>query len=211
MVAMPFDEVNKFSDGVTIHFENGKIRSKQDEKAILDDLLELYLLVYFCGVEAANSDIQTNVSMSEKEVLSIIDEPVAGETWRERVHNYFESGGDVYDIRRIAETDATRIYNTAVLDVADRASREETRGKPNAGGETAFESTTSPTGSRVMKRWITMMDDRVRETHDYLEGVAVPYDADFYTFDGDHARAPGLFVLPENNINCRCTIELFRE
>lgn len=192
MVAMPFDEVNKFSDDVTIHFDaDGKIRSKQDEEDIIDELLDLYLLAYFSGVEAANSDIHTNIAPSEKEVLEIIDEPIAGETWRERVHNYFESGGNVYDIRRIAETDATRIYNTAVLDVADRA--------------------TPSVGSTTYKRWVTMQDDKVRETHDYLEGVAVPYDADFYTFDGDHARAPGLFALPENNINCRCTIELFRQ
>lgn len=55
-----------------------------------------------------------------------------------------------------------------------------------------------------------MMDDRVRDTHSYLEGMEVPYNARFYTYDGDSAEAPGMFSLPENNINCRCVVEIIR-
>ena len=56
------------------------------------------------------------------------------------------------------------------------------------------------------KTWATMLDDRVRETHEYLEGQTVGMDDDFYTYDGDHAPAPGLFELAENNVNCRCEL-----
>jgi hypothetical protein len=56
------------------------------------------------------------------------------------------------------------------------------------------------------KTWVTMMDDRVRDTHDYLEGETVGIGEDFYTYDGDHASAPGLFELAENNVNCRCEL-----
>ena len=59
-----------------------------------------------------------------------------------------------------------------------------------------------------MKRWQTMMDDRVRDTHSYLEGMEVPYNEDFWTYDSDHAPAPGMFNRPENNINCRCVVEV---
>ena len=51
-----------------------------------------------------------------------------------------------------------------------------------------------------------MADERVRDTHSYLELETVGIDDDFYTYDGDHAPYPGLFALPENNINCRCEI-----
>jgi hypothetical protein len=51
-----------------------------------------------------------------------------------------------------------------------------------------------------------MDDDRVRDTHMFLEGVEVPMGERFYTFDGDSAMIPGDFALPENNINCRCTL-----
>jgi hypothetical protein len=48
------------------------------------------------------------------------------------------------------------------------------------------------------------MDDRVRDTHDPLEGVTVDWDEEFYTWDNDHAPYPGAFEKPENSVNCRC-------
>jgi hypothetical protein len=55
-----------------------------------------------------------------------------------------------------------------------------------------------------------MQDDRVRDTHDYLEGMVVPFSSRFYTYDGDSADYPGGFTLPENNIGCRCVVEVIR-
>ena len=52
-----------------------------------------------------------------------------------------------------------------------------------------------------------MMDDRVRDSHDYLLGQTVGIDEDFYTWDGAHAPAPGMFGVPEEDINCRCECE----
>ena len=101
---------------------------------------------------------------------------------------YYENGGSLYDIRRIAETDATRIYNQGAVDAVV------------ANG---LQGSTS-------KRWRTMMDDRVRDTHDYLEGMVVPFSERFYTYDGDSAEFPGGFNLPENNIGCRCVVEVIR-
>lgn len=187
MTILPIDELNALRDGLSIHFENGRIRSKKDRDEIKGDLFDLFLLAYAYGTEAANTDLATNIRPKRDRVEQSVNAEVSGETWAQRVDKYYETGGSEYDILRIAETDMTRIYNTAVLDVADTVA-----------------------SGTVMKRWVTMADDRVRDTHDYLEGVAVPYDADFYTFDGDHARAPGLFSKPENVINCRCTLELFR-
>jgi hypothetical protein len=62
----------------------------------------------------------------------------------------------------------------------------------------------------VKKRWITAEDDRVRDAHRWLDGIAVPLDEKFYV-DGDSAYAPGGFSLPELNVNCRCELVLFRE
>ena len=85
------------------------------------------------------------------------------------------------DLTRIADTEMHRIANTAALDTAKRA------------------------GARS-KTWVTMADERVRDTHSYLESETVGIDEDFYTYDGDHASAPGLFELAENNVNCRCEL-----
>lgn len=187
MNILPIDELNTFANELSIHFEDGKIRSERDKEDIIDELLDLYLLAYASGTEAANADLGTSIDPTMTEIQTAIDEPVAGETWRERVERYYADGGNEFDIVRIAETDMTRIYNTAVLDVA------RVDGSPN-----------------IMKRWQTMMDDKVRETHDYLQSMVVPINADFYTYDGDHAPAPGMFTLASNNANCRCTLQLIR-
>ena len=85
------------------------------------------------------------------------------------------------DLIRIAETETHRDANTAALETAQKAGAKN-------------------------KTWVTMLDDKVRETHVYLEGMTVSIGDDFYTYDGDHAPAPGLFDLAENNVNCRCEL-----
>ena len=109
---------------------------------------------------------------------------IKGETYRDRIiKQLYEDSLD--GILRIIDTEAHRDYNTGVV---------------NAGQESGVPG--------IKKQWLTMMDDRVRETHDYLEGMIVNLEDRFYTFDGDSARFPGDFSLPENNCNCRCSIAL---
>lgn len=89
-------------------------------------------------------------------------------------------------IKRVVDTEYHRMYETGAYDTAT-AMKED--------------------GKNIYKRWVTMMDERVRDTHSYIEGELVPLDEEFYTFDGDSAQFPGGFALPQNNINCRCWIE----
>ena len=191
MTILPIDEINALEERLKVHFDdngNGRIKSKEDAEDIIDELLDLFLLSYANGATATNTELGTDVMPPVDAVMAAVDKDVAGENWRQRVMGYYESGGTLYDIQRIAETDATRIYNTGALDAV----------------------TANGSGVGVNKRWATMLDDRVRDTHSYLEGMVVPYDARFYTYDGDSALAPGMFSLPENNINCRCVIEVIR-
>ena len=85
------------------------------------------------------------------------------------------------EAKAVIDEKSHRIANTSALDTANKA-------------------------GATQKTWVTMMDDRVRETHDYLEGMTVGIGEDFYTYDGDHAPAPGGFELAENNVNCRCEL-----
>lgn len=102
---------------------------------------------------------------------------IKGKNFSDRVLEHAEMG-DKEAILKVVETDGNRVYNSG--------------GLLGARGKAKF------------KTWETMMDDRVRETHDYLQSVTVPIDEDFYTFDGDHAPQPGGFENVENNANCRC-------
>lgn len=197
MYILPVDELNILTAGLPVYFETDsqtgqkRIKSEKDKEDILDELFDLFLMAYANGTQSANLDLGESIEPTLEMVEQAVNKKVAGMTWRERVDKYYRTGGTEYDIERIAETDMTRIFNTAVLDVGRQAQKKNK-------------------SKQIMKVWNTMQDDRVRDTHDYLESIRVPLDAEFITFDGDHAYAPGMFELPENNINCRCTITLRR-
>lgn len=180
---LPFDELNRFNSGIRERFgkESLQKRDKRDEEDIIDELLDLFLLAYAMGNSVTNDNLSSDYTPDVDDVMKVVDAKVAGKTWRERVEDYFANGGTGEDIARIADTEMHRIANTAALDTAKYAGAKS-------------------------KTWVTMLDDRVRDTHDYLEGETVGIDDDFYTYDGDHASAPGLFELAENNVNCRCEL-----
>ena len=177
---MPFDELNKFEDGLAIHFDaEGKIRSKQDAEDIIDELLDLFLLSAAHGMEAVNADMDSDILLPLDVALGIVDTRIDGKTWRDRVMDYYESGGTEYDIRRIAETESHRNANAAAFETARQA-------------------------GATMKTWNTMRDDRVRETHDYLDGVSSPMDGSFYSFKGGSTLYPGQWGIAEEDCGCRC-------
>ena len=179
---LPFDELNKFKEQLRARFGTGPLpKERKVEDDIIDSLLELLILAYAMGNNVTNDNLSSNWKPTLDEVEEVVNKRIAGETWRERVRRWFDEGGTEDDIERIAETETHRVAVTSALETAKH-------------------------GGATTKTWITMMDDRVRDTHDYLEGVSVGIDDEFITFDGDRAQAPGLFDLPENNINCRCEL-----
>ena len=177
---LPFDELNRVAYGLREHYGRDTLQ-KSDEEDIIDELLDLFLLAYAMGNSVTNNSLMSDYAPTLDDAMKAVNAKVAGKTWRERVEEYFDNGGTADDIVRIAETETHRIANTAALDTAKH-------------------------GGATHKTWATMLDDRVRETHDYLEGVTVGIDDDFITYDGDRASAPGLFSLAENNVNCRCEL-----
>ena len=63
----------------------------------------------------------------------------------------------------------------------------------------------------LQKTWETMGDEKVRTTHELLEGDTIPYDEEFVAIDGDSAPAPGMFENASNNVNCRCWLTYSKE
>ena len=179
MDLVPFDELNKFEDGLSIYFENGRIRSKQDAEDIIDDLLDLLLLSTAHGMEAVNRDFGSEILLDSDTALGIVNTRIDGKTWRDRVMDYYENGGSEFDIRRIAETETHRDANAAAYETAMRA-------------------------GATTKTWQTMMDDRVRDTHEYLQGVSAPMDGSFYSYKGGSTLYPGQWGIAEEDCNCRC-------
>lgn len=178
---MYFDEIDAFI---------ARLKTRQlkpeDEEDIIDEILDLYLLGYLDGAKEAATQLNTEDRPEVAEMQAVIEKKIDGKNFRERVNEYLngEMGnttGTVEEaIARVVDTDATRIYNEALLNTAVKHGAKS-------------------------KTWNTMLDDKVRDAHMILEGITVPMDAYFYT-DGDKALAPGGFESAELNVNCRCVL-----
>jgi hypothetical protein len=192
----PFEQLETLRSELEDDFSGGIEERKRNKKRRIDEILEMLIIAYMFGNESGNYMLSGETAPTQdNEELPIpirvdsmngsIFRKIADKTWEERVSEYLDDeAGTVDEIIRVVDTDLNRVYNDSILDVGERAD------------------------GTVMKTWQTMEDDRVRDTHFPLQSVKIPVDARFYAWDGDSARYPGDFTLPENNINCRCRISL---
>ena len=207
----PFDQLTVLRSELDDTFQAGQEERKRRKPFIIDEILEMLIMAYMFGNEAANtmlygSDVVDQTEPEQEGPNRVIDidtddmnravfKIIAGKNWEQRVSEYMDDeNGTVDDIIRVVDTDMNRIYNDSILNVGERAEDEEPEeGEPK------------PT---VMKTWQTVLDDRVRIGHEILEGVTIPVNKRFYSLGGDSARYPGDFTSPELNIGCRCRLKL---
>lgn len=172
--------------GGRIYAETENLPKEEKKRKVADEIYEILLLAYIFGQRRVSEDAQTDA----QKAYEAIYKKVAGETFEERVARHIEEGTFTEEVlQRIIETDYHRVEETAAYETAETVEAE--------------------TGKKAYKRWLTMLDDRVRDTHWDIEGVEVPIGERFYTFDDDSARFPGDFEKAENNVNCRCELEYF--
>lgn len=177
---LPLDELNviraKYEDA-----SNTPVADMYGLDEIIEDLIDLFLLAIANGVVSINEQFGTDYQPQAEQIEKVLYKKIDGLTWKDRVTDWYNNGGTGYDVARVAETEAHRIGN----DVAFQAAKEV---------------------GATKKTWLTMLDERVRDTHFYLESVSVGIEDDFYTYDNDHAPYPGAFGKAENNVNCRCEV-----
>lgn len=185
---LPIDELNTLEAGIAITMEDPEMNVETKKKVIKDDIEDFLLMCYLLGAEKTEENFKSRNKVYKRDddkILKALTQEFAGKTIYQEIDEYVESQ-DVSGVDRVADTGMTRMYSTGAYDA----------GEQFGGG---------------FKRWRTMMDDRVRETHVFLEGVKVPFERRFYTFDGDSALYPGGFSLASNNVNCRCEIDILPE
>lgn len=183
---MPFDEINALREELTYGQyvrEDGKVGYTKTREEIEDTIETILILSYIYGTKAANDMLGTDFSPDVAKMDASINKRVAGKTWRERVRDYVDNGGSVEEIVRVADTESHRDTNEGIFDVAVE-------------------------GGAQYKTWETMLDNRVRESHEELQGQTVPINDVFVTWDGHEARYPGDFDTAELNANCRCYLEV---
>lgn len=173
-MTLPFDEVDALIDSARARSSKGEINAED----LIDEALDLFILDFVYGTNAASEMLGLEIEPDIDEMQKSIEKKFDGKGFRDRLREYAPEG-DIESIARVIDTDSTRIFNEGILSAAQK-------------------------GGATTKTWNTMKDDRVRDTHSFLENITIPIDARFYTYDGDSALAPGGFSLPQNSVNCRC-------
>lgn len=181
MTLFPFDELNTLKSEMEADKAKDAEQFKKRKGYYIDEVTDLFVLAYVFGTAEVGNELNTKLEPDISEMRSVIEERFDGKDYKDRLNEYFDSGTD-YDITRVLDTDVHRIYNAAKFNGARR-------------------------GGATTKTWRTQLDLKVRDTHDYLEGVTVPLDAEFYTYNGNHTFYPGQFGVAEEDVNCRCYVE----
>jgi hypothetical protein len=181
---MNFDELNALVlpfDEVDALIDHVRNSTDLNAEELEDSVLDLLIMDFVYGTESASVMLGEEIEPDMEAMRESIEKKFDGKGFRDRIREYSESG-DKEAIVRVIDTDSTRVFNEGILSAAK--------------------------GRATTKTWVTMKDDRVRDTHRYLEGQTIPVDARFYTYDGDSALSPGGFGLVQNNANCRCVLQV---
>lgn len=172
-----------------LHVTAQRMLDEYSLEEIVEHIMNILRMAYIRGMKKASEDLDYEW---EDYMLYLYDwewegdvilKEIKGETVIDRIEKHVLAY-DAEALARVIDTEYHRDFNTGEYDMANHI-QEETK-------------------SQVKKVWRTQLDDRVRETHDYLEGMAIGLDERFYTYDGDSARFPGDFSMASNNVGCRC-------
>lgn len=200
-----FDELNiitreQIRDMVEAEIYSDLPDRKVDRKRCEDIIFDLLTMAYAYGIGKAGLELGIEAKSNDRMREDAIQASTAGETVFDRMNTHIDAAEDagltvdaatrlIEELATLIDTEAGRVANTAIFDTAEDFQRKNPE-------------------KQVMKRWVTMMDERVRDTHEYLEGAEVPLDAYFYTYDGDRALYPHGFQTAQNNVNCRCLTDI---
>lgn len=181
MTFFPWDSINALEEQAQealkqAHTEDFKARVDK----YLDEVEELFEMDYMLGVLDASMQIGKSIDPDYEDISKAINKEIEGKDYRQRLEEYFSSGTP-YDIARVIETDAHRIYNTAIYESGLKA-------------------------GATTKTWNCMMLPTSRDTHIYLDGTTVPIDAEFYNYKGESTMFPCEWGIAEEDCNCLCTI-----
>lgn len=147
-----------------------------NKSKITDLMLDWLALAYADGKTDVEDQLRGETDIPVGRVQEVIYAKVGGKTAFERLEDDLDS---IEDLFLLFENERQRVYNTAGHDTAE-----------NLGAK--------------YKTWHTMLDNRVRDSHEYLEGMVKPMNEPFYTYNGNSAMYPRSFGEASEDIGCRC-------
>ena len=138
-------------------------------------------MAYVFGTKDVSESLKEEIKPDTDKMNKSVYKKIEGETWVGRIREATTQE----ELERIFVTESHRCFSDGQWDSAE--------------------------GIATSKIWHTQEDDKVRDTHWYIDGLKVGINDYFYTLDGDRALRPYGFDFAENNINCRCYLEYTKE
>ena len=138
-------------------------------------------MAYVFGVDDVSQSLKGNFKPDTNKMYESVHKVIAGETWEERI----KKAETEDEIKRIVVTESHRCFSDGQWDTAEDKATHKT--------------------------WITKGDEKVRDSHWYIDGLKVGINDYFYTLDGDRALRPYGFTMADNNVNCRCKLKYTKE
>ena len=170
----------KLFDELNVLFE--KIEKKEKAK---DDIIDFLIDAYFEGFISVRELLGFDYEIKTENLVENLKWEYEGITIEQKITDYLEQQ-NYDDLKRLVDSEIHRSYNKGANDYVVEVEENE--------------------GITLKKTWVTMGDEKVRDTHAYLEGITIDSNAHFVTFDGDMALFPGAFTKAQNNANCRCIL-----
>ena len=207
---LKFDEVEQAcKETFEELFASGGVPEEPKEKEVFlketeDSILDLLIMAYVFGCDQAGDDLGIIPEPDENKVQEALNLKIDGKTYVDRLQDAVLGvpSGEAEEELIEEEQKEKRPDNRTPEEKVKTIMETESHRMYGAGGY----DTASGVGT-VSKTWVDAGDDRVRETHEYINGLTIELDERFYTFEGDSARYPGDFTLAQNNIGCRCILK----
>lgn len=155
--------------------------ANQPKNEIEDSLLDLLIMAYVFGTKDVSESLNEEIKPDTDKMYASVHKEIEGKTWIERI----EDANTEDELKRIVVTESHRCFSDGQWD--------------------------SAAGRAKYKTWHTQEDEKVRDSHWYLDGLKVGLNDYFYTLNGDRALRPLGFDIPSEDINCRCTLKYTKE
>lgn len=212
------DSLRKYNRMKKLDMETAYIMTqlyKNNKKVIRGLLQGIYNDTVRSSLKVVDNRLTIAAIQKTVDPTSVINAEVAGRIWVERINHY--GNNFVYDIHSVIKQGIERgdTYTTMSNNLQKKFGKD--LGNTQRIARTEGHRVLSVTRDEAMgeinkeiplqKTWRTMADERVRGSHQAMEGVTIPYDDEFRLPSGARATAPTLSGDPAEDIECRCYLE----
>lgn len=216
---MRFDELHRLLSDVYLDaLAEGKPR-KDVEKDVEDWFFEMMVDAYLAGFYDVNLGLHPEPDLDHMDEVITMKYGEDGKTVTDRIVTHIRESS-LAMLMTLADSEYHRMTETGSYDAAVSTQHLLDRGlRPSgmAGTWSPEQGSSRKTGqdrpvmakpgskkATVYKTWKDVGDLRVRDTHQYLNGISVPLNDYFFSISGDYGRFPGDFKTAAENANCRC-------